>query len=117
MTVKIHKILKSDLSYVSQSVSTIANTVGMTISHYAGSNKSTEATISYTIEGVDKAIPQIDNAEFCQVIRKKIDFTAIGINEEVIEEVGEDIGKYDYKDIVPKRPPDLPSGFQEAYKG
>ena len=116
MTVKIYEILKSDLSIVTSKVVNMANTVGMTISHYACSVKSAQASIPYTIEGVDKHVPYVEDADFCIVARTRIDLTATGVNEQIIKDVGSDTGKYKYADSVPTTPLDLPPGFQEVYK-
>jgi hypothetical protein len=85
----------------------------MTISHYADSIKGAGVTLSFTFEAVEKYVPSIANVEFCTVIRKKVDLTAIGPNEKIIKDIGSDIGKYKYTDSVPKRPLDLPQGFKE----
>ena len=116
MTIKIHKINKNDLTYIDSMVTGMANTSGMTISHYADSTKRTSATIPYEIEGVEKHIPLIEEAEFSPVIRKKVDFMGIGVNGQTIKDIGRDTGKYDYVKNVPKRPLDLPPGFQEIHK-
>ena len=119
MTVKIHKILKSDLSVTNTINATnagLSKTMGMTISHFASSVKSTEATIPFTIEGVDEHIPYIDEVEFCVVIRKKVDLKATGANSIEQKDIGKDVGKYGYKDNVPQKSYDLPPGFQELYK-
>ena len=116
MTIKIHKFLKTDLSEDSSITSTLTETEGMTISHFAGSTKSTEATIPYIIEGFEKHVPYIENVEFCVVTRKKIDLTATGINENIKKNIGEDIGEYDHIKSVPVPPSDLPPGFTELYK-
>ena len=116
MTIKIHKINKDDLVHVSTLLTDMANSSGMVISHYADSTKQTSAIIPYEIEAVEKHVPQIKIVEFSPVIRKKADFTGIGVNSEVIKDIGRDNGKYDYKKSAPKRPPDLPPGFQEIHK-
>ena len=117
MTIKIHLIEKDGLDLVDTKEITLANTTSMTISHYAYSVKSTSASIPFSIEGAEKHIPHVDEIEFCTVVRKKVDFTAVGPNEKVIKEIGKDVGKYDYKDDVPTKPTDLPPGFTEIYKG
>jgi len=116
MTVKIHKIEKEDLAYVDGIVTDMVSTSGMSISHYADSYKQTSATIPYEIEGVEKHIPIVEEVEFSPVVRKKVDFTGIGVNGQEIKDIGRDTGKYDYKKDVPKRPLDLPPGFTEIYK-
>ena len=116
MTIKIHKFLKEDLGEVAEIDVLLANTTGMTISHYACNVISSMAPIPFTFEGVEKYVPIIKDVEFCTVIRKKVDLTAIGQNSEVIKDIGEDIGKYNYVNSVPKSPVSLPQGFQEIYK-
>ena len=120
MNIKIHKILKADLSH-SGSIDLVASgmtsTIGMTISNYADSEKSVMATIPYTIEVVKDAMPNINDVEFCVGMRKKVDLTAIGVNGEIITEVGNDVGGSDYPNKVPHRPLDLPPGFTQLYKG
>jgi len=116
MSVKIY-YLTNTYNEVSNVVVNMANTSGMTISHFAGVTKSTMATLPFVIEGVETHIPTISEPEFCLVIRKKVDLTAVGVNGNVIKDIGKDIGKYDYKDSVPTVPNDLPPGFTELYKG
>jgi len=116
MTIKIHKINKEDLSLISTVITDMSNSSGMVISHYADSTKQTSATIPYEIEGVEKHVPKIEIIEFSPVIRKKVDLTGIGINGDVIKDIGRDSGKYKYVGGVPKRPLDLPPGFQQIHK-
>ncbi len=119
MTLKIHKILKSDLSddaVINLGVAGLSNASGMIISHFAYSSKQTEATIPYTIEIVKEFVPQV-NIDFCVVVRKKIDLMAIGPNSKTIEDIGKDIGQYNYTDSVPVITADLPAGFTELYGG
>ena len=120
MTIKIHRILKSDLSHEGEMNASLAglysNTSGMTISHYAYSSKQTQATIPYTLEIASEYVPTVD-VDFCVVIRTKVDLTATGPNEKTINDVGNDIGEYNYLDSVPSKPNDLPPGFTELYKG
>lgn len=115
MTIKIHQFTNV-FSYVTSINVTMANTSSMTISHYAESVKATESTVPFEIEGVTKHIPIIEDPIFCTVIRKKVDFTAVGPNSNRIKDIGKDIGKYNYVDSTPKTPLDLPPGFQELYK-
>jgi hypothetical protein len=113
---KITKFDKDTLTeVVSQEVDMPVPT-GMTISHYADSVKSTEATIPFTIQGVERHVPEIEDVEFCIVVRKKIDLTAIGKNENAIKNNGNDVGSEDYSDSSPSRPLDLPPGFRELYR-
>lgn len=117
MTIKLHRLLKSDLSKAGTlNVMGLANTSGMTISHYAYSSKQTTATIPYEIDIVSEYVPKVNNVDFCEVIRTKVDLTAIGVNGQTIEDIGNDIGKYKYANNVPSTPSDLPPGFQEFYR-
>jgi hypothetical protein len=118
--IKIHRILKSDLSKVNAlnvHAAGMSNTSGMTISHFAYAPKQTEATIPYTIEIMQEHVPIISDIDFCVVVRTKVDLTATGPDGKTKEDIGNDIGEYDYADRVPSRPLDLPPGFQELYKG
>ena len=120
MSIKIHIIDKDDLSYLDE-IDLIAagllETSGMTISHLASNVKSTEATINFEIDIVKENVPVINDVDFCLSIRKKVNMTAIGVNGEIIEDVGEDLGRGGYEDVKPVIPPDLPPGFKELYKG
>jgi len=119
MTIKIHRILKSDLSKVNTLnayAAGMSNTSGMTISHFAYAPKQTEATIPYTIEIMSEHVPIISDIDFCVVIRTKVDLTATGPDGKIKEDIGNDIGEYDYSNNSPSRPLDLPLGFQELYK-
>ena len=117
--IKIHAIKKSDLSLVtsiSPSLAGMSNSSGMVISHYAYSEKQTNATIPFEMEIVREYVPIIKDIEFCVVLRTKVDLTAIGPNEETIKDIGNDIGKYDYNNSVPSIPLDLPPGFKELHR-
>lgn len=118
---KIHQIAKDDLSIVKslniEAIGMSSGANGMTVSHYACSMKRTETTIPFVIEGVEEFIPHVNDADFCMVIRKKVNLDAIGPNEQIIKNVGEDVGKYDYTKKVPAIPSDLPPGFVEFYNG
>ncbi len=120
MKIKIHRILKSDLSKaatIDLVQAGMSNSSGMTISHYAYSPKQSEAELPFEIEFIDDYVPNISNVDFCVVMRTKVDLTATGPNEKIIEGNGKDIGEYNYTDSVPKAPLDLPPGFTELYKG
>jgi len=119
MVIKIHKILKDDLSYdsgINISSAGMSRSTGMTISHFACSSKSTEATIPYEIEAIEQRASYIPPLEFSMVARKKVDLTAVGANEKIITDIEKDVGEYDYADKVPNAPKDLPPGFVEVYK-
>ena len=119
MTIKIHKISKEDLSQVGSidlGQSGMANTSGMTISHFASALKSTEATIPFELVSVEEHVPVNIDVDFCVTIRKKINLTAIGASGKTRTDIGEDIGEYDHTDNVPSRSLDLPPGFQELYR-
>jgi len=121
VNIKIHKVNKSDLSYISnvdvEKASNFADTTGMTISHYADYTKPSSASIPYSIEVVKESVPFIEEVEFCVVMRKKVDLTAIGVNEKTITNVGNDVGANEYPNKVPHKPSDFPPGFVELYKG
>jgi hypothetical protein len=120
MTIKIHRILKDGLSKedtLNVVSSGLNETSGMTISHLAYSLKQTEATIPYEIDIVEENVPEISDVDFCVVVRTKVDLTAVGVNQDTIEDVGSDIGEYNYTASVPSRLSDLPPGFTELYKG
>jgi len=119
MSIKIYKFNKSDLSTVSEidaSAVGLSNTVSMTISHYADSYKSTEATIPFQIEGSNKHVPIIDEVEHYLVSRNEVDLTATGPNTNIIGDANKDIGKYEFKEIMPRELLDLPPGFIELYR-
>jgi len=115
MSIKVHKFLKDDLSYVNEVSVSMSNTNGLTISHFTCAIMDGESTLPFTIEGVEKYIPQIE-VDFCVVSRKKVDLAAIGPNSKIIKDIGKDKGKYNYKDSSPVQPLDLPPGFTELYK-
>lgn len=120
MTIKIHRILKDDLSQqnsIDVVESRLLETSSMTISHYAYSVKQTVATLPYEIEVVKEFVPHIKDTEFAISVSKKIDLTATGVNGSAIQDNGKDVGKYNYLDSVPARPSDLPPGFKEFYRG
>ena len=121
MSIKIHKVEKSDLSYITSidagMASGFANTTGMTISHYADSPKEVGATIPYSIEIIKETVPYIKEIEFCVAIKKKIDLDAVGPNEKRITKVGIDVGANSNPYAAPHRPPAFPPGFVELYKG
>ncbi len=119
MTIKIHAINKSDLSYVNgiNVLDTgLTKSNGMTISHFADATIITDATIPYEIDIVKEHVPIIKEIDFCLTVRKRVNMTAIGVNGKTREDIGEDIGKDNYVNNVPARPLDLPPGFNQLYK-
>jgi len=117
MTTTIHKLKKDDFYSFGEVGLTISNASGMTVSHFAFSKKSTEATIPFVIEGTDGHVTDIDDVEFSISVRKKVNLTATGPNEQEITDVGEDVGEYRYANDVPTDLRELPPGFRELYKG
>jgi hypothetical protein len=89
----------------------------MTVSQFASNVKSTESTIDFEIDVVKEQVPNLKEVDFCLTVRKKVNMTAIGVNGKNRTDIGEDLGEDNYKDNVPARPLDLPSGFTELYKG
>ena len=116
MTIIIYEIDKDTLEQVNSAVADMANTTGMTISHYATSVKSGQATLPFTVEGMDDFVTDLQEVEFSVVVRKKIDLTATGVNGNIRKNIGEDVGEYKHTSDVPSRPLDLPPGFTEVYK-
>lgn len=112
MGATIYKINKSDLTELGSYNLSIENIQGLVIPHMFDGNVSNSSTISFTIEIVDKHVPYLQE-EFMVVIREKVDASATGPNAQTITDVGEDMGKLDYKKKVPHRPWDLPEGFVE----
>jgi hypothetical protein len=88
----------------------------MSISHYAYSGKSTMATLPFTVNGVSSHIPHILETDFAVSVRQKVDLSACGPNEVLVRHTGDDKGRYDYHDVAPRRPTDLPPGFIEVYR-
>lgn len=119
MSIFIHKIYKADLAYntsIDVTLAGMANSTGMTISHFADCDKSTMASIPYSIEVVKESVPVI-SVDFGVAVRKSLDLTAIGKNVNIITNIGKDLGANDHPNSVPSCPLDLPPGFQELYKG
>ena len=120
MTIKIHSISKDTLlaqDSIDLEAAGLTQTDGMSISHFAYALKSTEATIPYEIEVLKEYVPPSIDTDFCIVVRKKVNLTAIGVHGKNRTDIGDDLGRDNYKDNVPPRPLDLPPGFQELYKG
>jgi hypothetical protein len=115
----IYKISKNELEILSTLDITpleMVNPNGMTISHYACTILRVGASLLFEFEGVEEFIPYIKETEFCTVVRKKVDLTAVGANGQSIEGNTRDIGKYNYKAVAPSQPLDLPPGFTEFYR-
>jgi len=72
-----------------------------------------DSNIPFTITILDKHVPYINQEEFMVVIRERIDVTARGPHETTLNNLGDDIGRENYKNKVPYRPLELPPGFQE----
>jgi hypothetical protein len=115
----LYEISKDDLEII-RSLDTsflgIDTPTGLTISHYAGSWMSVEASLVFTFEGVEEFTPYVKEVDFYIVSRQRIDLTAVGQNEQIIEDNRKDIGKYSYKNTLPPTL-DLPPGFTELYRG
>ena len=120
MAIKIHRILKDDLTKqdsLDVVLSKLPSTCAMTIDHYSYSIKQSCATLNFEVDIVHEFLPYISNIDFAVSVRKEINLTATGPNEKTITDVGADVGEYDYKNSVPTRPTSLPPGFQELYRG
>jgi len=83
------------------------------VSHTIDSVKTDNLEVPFTITVSKNPVPYINEEEMVLVIREKVDFVARGPNYVDIKNTGKDIGKEDYKDYVPLRQSDLPSGFIE----
>jgi len=83
------------------------------VSHTIDSVKASNMELPFTIFVSKNPVPYINEEEMVLVIREKVDFAARGPNYVDIKNTGKDIGKEDYKDYVPLRQSDLPSGFIE----
>lgn len=77
------------------------------IDHYADTIKTSEGEIGFTISTIDSQIPNIDEVEYCVVIREKVDLTAKGVNDVMIKNRDKEDSSKPYK------PVDLPTGFIE----
>ena len=114
--IKLVRIDKDSLSVTHGVDVELANTTGATISHYVGAERATSSTLPFVIEGVQAQVPTIGDTEFAVVIRKRVDFTAVGPNQETTQKIEKDTGTGGYKDRLPRRPYELPPGFKEKYK-
>jgi len=85
----------------------------MTIDHFADVIKTDEGEIEFVISGTNCQIPEIEDLDFCVVIREKVDMTAQGPNDVMIKDREQDSGNKDFKDHKPSVPVDLPPGFVE----
>jgi len=110
MAIKIVKFNK-DLSLIDDSNVSVSES--LTIDHYADVIKNYEGEIEFVISATNCQIPEIEDPEYCVVIREKIDLTAQGPNDVMIKERDKDVGNKDYKDHKPYIPVDLPTGFIE----
>lgn len=120
MTIKIHRILKDDLTKqdsLGVVLSGMSNSCGMTIDHYSYSIKQSCATLNFEVDIVHEFLPYIKDVDYAVSVRKKIDLLATGKSGEEIRDMGRDIGEENYKNSVPSKPSDLPPGFQLLYKG
>jgi len=116
MSVKITKLLKDGLTVVENtdvSAFGLSNSTSMTISHYADSEKQTGVTIPFEIEGTNLHVATMEDVEFQLVARERIDLTATGPHPDLAEDAAPDKGEYKHKDSVPRRPVQLPLGFEE----
>lgn len=116
MSITIYKFNNTFSNASEINIIELSTTSGMTVSHYAGGLKSGEATFGFEFVGSENYIPHIEDVEFCTVIRKKIDFTALGSNQKEIKKTGKDKGSKNYKDFRPRKPYALPPGFKELYR-
>ena len=110
---KIYKFDKVSLTEIDSKVLSVSNVQGMTIQHIFDNSISDAYMIPFYIEIVDGHVPYIEVEESMVVIREKVDATSRGPNDIKITNVGEDIGKFNYKQKVPYRPWELPQGFTE----
>ena len=116
MAVKLYKLLKNDLSQMSDIDVDLSTSNGLTISHYTCGTNSSKVDLPFQIEGVESFVPYIEEIDFCVVTRQKVSLIATGPNGTTIKNIGKDIGKYKYIDSVPSSLVDLPPGFQELYR-
>lgn len=110
MAIKILKFNKS-LSLIDSE--TIEASDSMTVDHYADTIKSAEGEIEFIISPTNCQIPELEDPDYCVVIREKVDLTALGSNELTITDRDKDIGNKNYKNSSPYTPVDLPPGFTE----
>ena len=110
MSIEIVKFNKS-LSIIDSE--TILASDGMTIDHYSDVIKTAEGEIEFIISPTNCQIPELEDPDYCVVIREKVDLTALGSNELIITDRDKDIGNKNYKNSSPYTPVDLPPGFIE----
>jgi hypothetical protein len=100
-------ILKFDKSLSLIDSESIETSEAMTLDHYADTIKSAEGEVEFTICATNCQIPEIDDVDYCVVIREKVDLTAQGPNDKIITERDKD------NNSSPYVPVDLPPGFIE----
>lgn len=93
----------------------IENASDFTILQYADNTKSYSYTVPFEISVADIHAPYIKE-EMVLVIREKVDLTAQGPNDTIIKNIGKDLGGEENIDSSPRRPKDLPPGFQEVLR-
>jgi len=113
MSATIYKIDKDTLVERASEVLLIEDVQSMSIRHIHDNAVSDQTTLNFTFDIMDMHAPLIEDEEFVVVIREKVDATSRGPHDVTITNVGDDVGKPNYKKKVPYRPWELPQGFRE----
>ena len=85
----------------------------MTIDQYSDVIKNSDGEIEFTISATNCQIPEVEDPEYCVVIREKVDMTANNPNDVMIKERDKDTGNKDFYDHKAYIPTELPPGFIE----
>jgi hypothetical protein len=112
MSATIYKINKDTLLEVTSSDIFVEDIKSVAIQHIHDNSVSDESTISFSINVANNYVPEIQE-EMVVVIRERIDATSRGPYDQIINDVGDDVGEGGYTKKVAYRPWELPEGFKE----
>jgi hypothetical protein len=112
MSATIYKFDKDTLAELASTTLLVEDVKSLAIQHIHDNSISDETTLQFTLDITKTHVPTIEE-DFVVVIREKVDATSRGPNDIAITNVGEDVGKPNYKKKVPYRPWELPQGFKE----
>ena len=113
MSQQLYKFNKNTFATIDYIILASNNVNNIVVTHTLDCEKSIGLEIPFTVSGAQKVVPHINDPEYCIVLREKVDFTAIGVDDTVIKDINEDLGHENHTNESPYRPVELPAGFIE----
>ena len=112
MNSKLYIINKDTLVEEQEYILSLENVQCFLVDNFKGAIFQNQQELPFHLDISENIAPKINSVDFMVTIREKVDATARGPSDQIIQEANKDLGKID-NNSSPESPWELPKGFSE----